>query len=111
MLFSLATLEVHCQNEKKEKKTLFKPGPKLHVCFSLSYNEVKRGYTVLPPSNHLVNHMCVCVIFLFLTSFLASILAPAPNNSSSVAVRPYCEAIMRAVEPPFKHRGRERHTP
>ena len=36
--------------------------------------------------------------------------APAPNNSSTVAVWPSPEAIMSAVLPPLQQREREAHT-
>jgi len=46
--------------KKKKKIAAPKPGPRLHVRFSLSSNDGKRGHTVLPPSNHLANNISVC---------------------------------------------------
>jgi propanediol dehydratase small subunit len=72
---------------------------------------------VFPLSHHLANHMLarVCAILSFilsLTLVLASLSAPAPNNSSTVAVWPLAEANMSAVKPSgYTWREREAHTP
>ena len=74
--------------------------------------EVKRGHTVLPPSNHLVNHMCVCIS-------LSMPLLPRPS--------PPCQPPLPTTAPQLRcdhcsrpkwvqwshhaiHRGRGRHT-
>ena len=46
--------------KKKRKKSARASSTPGRTCMSFSSNEVKRGYMVLPPSNHLINHMCVC---------------------------------------------------
>ena len=46
--------------------------------------EVKRGHTVLPPSNHLVNHMCVCVIRSLCLSYLVLGLCVSPRSQQEL---------------------------
>ena len=90
----LAFLKGHFHNEKKKKKSARACSTPGRTCTSLSYINGKRSFTVRP-----------------LTLFFASLLAPAPNSSSTVVVRPQREAQMRAVSPSrYTKREREAHT-
>ena len=83
----MGSLTTENRNDKKKCASVLHP--KVYMCFSLSYNEMKRGHTMFPPSNHLVIHICVFnsfALYVSLTLSLASLSAPAPNNSSTVAV-------------------------
>ena len=48
------------RKKKTKKNSAVQARPQATCGTSLSSNEVKRGHTVLPPSNHLDNHLCVC---------------------------------------------------
>ena len=50
----------HNTKERKKKKKSARAGSTPGRTCLLSYNEVNRDDTVLPPSNHLVNHICAC---------------------------------------------------
>ena len=60
LAFGTPRRDLFTTKEKKGKsaRACSTPG---RTCTSLSSNEVKRDRMVLPPSNHLDNHMCVCV--------------------------------------------------
>ena len=47
-------------NGKKKEKSARAGSTPGRTCISLSSNEVKRDHMVLPPANHLDNHICVC---------------------------------------------------
>ena len=46
--------------------------------------EVKRGHTVLPPSNHLVNHICVCVYRSLFLSYLTLRILVSPRSQQQL---------------------------
>jgi len=75
------------------------------TCYKLSYKVVTGGHTVLPPANHLINLLCVCVFlslslsWLFLTLFFASLSAPASNKSCAITMWPLLKAYMSPVLP------------
>ena len=46
---------------------------------SLSSNDVKRGRTMIPSSNHFDNHLCVCVIRSLCLSYLILRLRVSPR--------------------------------
>jgi hypothetical protein len=60
VLLEFCTLRRALSQRKKKGKSARAGSTPGRTCISLSSNEVKRGHMVLPLSNHLDNHVCVC---------------------------------------------------
>ena len=101
----------YTKRRKKKKKRASVLHPRAHMFTQLQRGEQRRhGDSSFKPSCQQLKSVWFA-LYVSLTLLFASLSAPAPNNSCTVAVWPLREASIRAVSLYFINRGRGRHTP